>query len=78
VCRASPPRDSEQAVPLAGLLRVVLHGLGEVFVEGHGLPPGNDCPSACAAGFGSHVAGAGKLLRDTSVRPDGQFENVLR
>jgi hypothetical protein len=39
-----PLRHSEQAVPLAGLLRVVLHGLGEVLVEGHGLPPGNDCP----------------------------------
>jgi hypothetical protein len=46
-----PPRDSEQAVPLAGLLRVVLHGLGEIFVEGHGLPPGNDCPPTFCAGL---------------------------
>ena len=59
-CHAGPPRHSEQAVPLAGLLRVVLHGLGEVLVVGHGLPPGNDCPPAFAAGFGSHIAGAGK------------------
>jgi hypothetical protein len=50
-CYASPPRHSEQAVPLAGLLRVVLHGLREVLVEGHGLPPGNDCPPAFAARF---------------------------
>jgi hypothetical protein len=55
-----PPRHSEQAVPLAGLLRVVLHGLGEVLVKGHGLPPGNDCPPAFAAGFGFHIAGAGE------------------
>jgi hypothetical protein len=52
----SPPCHSEQAVPLAGLLRVVLHGLGEVLVEGHGLPPGNDCPPTIVAGFGSHIA----------------------
>jgi hypothetical protein len=59
-CRASPPRHSEQAVPLAGLLRLVLHGLGEVLVVGHGLPPRQRLPAGLAAGFGSHIAGAGK------------------
>ena len=72
-CHASPPRHSEQAVPLAGLLRVVLHGLGEVLVEGHGLPPGNDCPPVFAAGFGSHIAGVGKAaLRYIRSRDEHQ------
>jgi len=76
-CHASPPRHSEQAVPLAGLLRVVLHGLGEVLVVGHGLPPGNDCPPAFAAGFGSHIAGAGKAaLRYIRSRTSTNHEPV--
>ena len=37
--RAGPARRREQAVPLGGLLRAVLHGLGQVRVEGHDLPP---------------------------------------
>jgi hypothetical protein len=37
---AGLPRRREQAVALAGLLRVVLAGLGAVFMEGHGLFPG--------------------------------------
>jgi hypothetical protein len=37
---AGLPRRPERAVALAGLLRVVLAGLGEVFMEGHGLLPG--------------------------------------
>ena len=50
-CHASPPRHQEQAIPLASLLRVVLHGLREVLVEGHGLPPGKRLCPAFAAGF---------------------------
>ena len=44
-CYASLPRHPEQAVPLAGLLGVVLHGLGEILVEGHGLPPQQPLPA---------------------------------
>jgi hypothetical protein len=39
----------------------VLHGLGEIFVESHGLPPGNNRPPAIAAGLGSYVVRAGEV-----------------
>jgi hypothetical protein len=38
--QAGLPRLKEHAVPRTGPLRVVLDGIAEVLVEGHGLLPG--------------------------------------
>jgi hypothetical protein len=48
----SPSRHQEQAAPFSSQLRVVLHGLREILMEGHGqlprqrLPPGPLRPSS--------------------------------
>ena len=39
---AGPSRLQEQAVPLAGPVRVVLHGLRDMLVDDHGHSPDND------------------------------------
>lgn len=47
---ADPPRLQQQAIPLAGPRRVVLHSLRDILVDDHGLSPRNHWP-AFAAGM---------------------------
>lgn len=64
---ASPPRLPDQAAPLASQLRVILHGLRDIFVDRHGPAPRQRLRRPVRSAFGPHIDRGRKLLRDTSA-----------